>query len=726
MKLSLIIKSIFGISLVAVMGLACVDDLNTVPLDPDVKTANVVFVDTNSYKQVLAKLYAGLAVTGQQGPAGQPDIEGIDEGFGQYLRMYWYHQELTTDESVIAWNDQTIKDFHAQNWTADDGFIYALYSRLFYQVSICNEFLRETTDAKLDGRGVGDALKTRVHGYRAEARFLRALSYYHALDLFRNVPFVTEEDAVGAFFPPQIKAPELFGYIESELLAIENEIAPPHTNPYGRADQGAVWALLATMYLNAEVYIQTPRYTDCLNYCTKIINGGYTLEPDYKNLFLADNDKSKEIIFPITFNGVYTRTYGGTCFIIRAAIGGSINPADLGMDGAWAGTRTTKQFVQKFPVATDLVIAANEGNTASYTKIYVPGAYQGWNAGNTNTSLSSMTNNKIYEGHVYFPEDNSPFLFTRVPSFSLRLGDNGADGTLEMNGDTIYAGVAGLYFIHVDLNNNTYTMERRTWSIAGTATGGSDLDMTWNDDVKALEVNADLTAGQFNFRSNHDGLVNLGDNLANGILTQGGANINIGGGSFRILLFPDKPDYTYEIRLTSYDRRGIFYTNGQNIEINDLTLFTDGYAVQKFSNKTSTGGVGKDLYFPDTDFPLFRLGDFLLMASEALLRSGGDRGLALDYFNQVRTRAYKSSGGNITDADLTLQMILDERARELYWECHRRTDLVRFGQFSQSDYLWAWKGGVPEGASVKSFYDVFPIPSSDLGANPNLEQNNGY
>src|SRR6188768_932266 len=210
MKLSLIIKSIFGISLVAVMGLACVDDLNTVPLDPDVKTANVVFDNPESYLQVLAKLYAGLAVTGQQGAAGQPDIEGIDEGFGQYLRMYWYHQELTTDEAVIGWNDQTIKDFHAQNWTADDGFIYALYSRLFYQVSICNEFLRETTDAKLDGRGVGDALKTRVHGYRAEARFLRALSYYHALDLFRNVPFVTEEDAVGAFFPPQIKAPELF------------------------------------------------------------------------------------------------------------------------------------------------------------------------------------------------------------------------------------------------------------------------------------------------------------------------------------------------------------------------------------------------------------------------------------------------------------------------------------------------------------------------------------
>jgi hypothetical protein len=114
------------------------------------------------------------------------------------------------------------------------------------------------------------------------------------------------------------------------------------------------------------------------------------------------------------------------------------------------------------------------------------------------------------------------------------------------------------------------------------------------------------------------------------------------------------------------------------------------------------------------------------MASEAILRSGGDRGLALNYFNQVRTRAYKSTGGNIADADLTLQMILEERARELYWECHRRTDLVRFGQFSQTDYVWAWKGNVKEGKSVEAFRDVFPIPSADIGANPNLKQNEGY
>ena len=78
---------------------SCFKDLETIPLDKDVITSAVVYNDPKSYRQVLAKLYAGLAVSGQQGPAGQPDISGIDEGFSTYLRQYWKAQELPTEEA---------------------------------------------------------------------------------------------------------------------------------------------------------------------------------------------------------------------------------------------------------------------------------------------------------------------------------------------------------------------------------------------------------------------------------------------------------------------------------------------------------------------------------------------------------------------------------------------------------------------------------------------------
>ena len=155
-------------------------------------------------------------------------------------------------------------------------------------------------------------------------------------------------------------------------------------------------------------------------------------------------------------------------------------------------------------------------------------------------------------------------------------------------------------------------------------------------------------------------------------------------------------------------------------------MFTDGYAVTKFKNVTSDGIQGSDTDFPDTDFPMFRLADVYLMAAEAILRSGGDKATAAQHVNKLRQRAYKGSGGDVSAADLDLDYIIEERARELYWECHRRTDLVRFNLLTTSDYLWDWKGGVKEGQPVADFRNVYPIPASDINANPNLEQNDGY
>ncbi len=507
---------------------SCVKDLNTLPIDPRDMTSANVYTSLHGYKQVLAKVYAGLSVSGQQGPAGNPDISGIDEGFGEYLRGYWYHQELTTDEAVIGWNDQTIKNFHAQAWGSGDVFIAAMYYRIFFQITQCNEFIRESTESKLDERGISGADRAEVLRFRAEARFLRALSYYHALDLFGNVPFVTENDPVGKFFPTQIHRDALYSYVESELLAIEPVMAPAKQNEFGRADQAAVWTLLAKLYLNAAIYNNgQSKYTECITYSDKVIQAGYSLDPDYKNIFLADNYNSNEIIYRINFDGLKTQTWGGTTFIIHAAIGGSMVPADFGVGGGWGGTRTTSSLVAKFPLA---------------------------------------------------------------------------------------------------------------------------------------------------------------------------------------------------------DPRGMFWTDGQSLEINDIGTFTDGYAITKFKNVTSMGIAGQDPTYCDTDFPLFRLADVYLMYAEAVLRggSGGDAGLALDYVNELRERAYGNTSGNINASQLTTDFILDERARELYWEGHRRTDLIRYGKFSESTYLWPWKGGVPSGASTAVTYNLFPLPSSDVSANSNLTQNLGY
>lgn len=722
------------VALVATTG--CFKDLDTVPLDPDVVTAAAVYKDPTAYKQVLAKLYAGLAVSGQQGPAGQADISGIDEGFGQYLRGYWYHQELPTDEAVIGWNDQTIKDFHGQAWTPSDGFIYAFYSRVFYQIALANEYLRETTDAKLDERGVDAALKTEIKGYRAEARFLRALSYWHALDLFRNVPFATENDVVGSALPKQSSAQDLFAYLESELNAIDADLPAPRTNQYGRADKAAAWMLLAKLYLNAEVYIGQKKYEECLKVCEQVLNSGYALDANYRELFLADNEKSKEIIFPVRFDGVKTRTWGGMTFIIRAGIGGSMNPVASGVVSGWGGTRTTRQMVEKFPAdLTGILVDFNPGRTANYPKIYVPNSSQGFDATDTNNSLAatatSGTNSKIYEGYKYFPNANTQLEFSTIPSNSgpPRWGDNGGDGVLETGGAKITVAEPGFYYIRVNLNDRKYVIEKRTWTIIGTATNGNDVDLVWDNDLKLLTASANLVEGSFKFRANRSDAVNLGDTGADAILEANGAEIKVEkSGGHKVFLDIDKPDYTFRLSLTSFDRRGMFHTAGQNIDIEDMTLFTDGYAINKFKNVKSDGSRGSDTDFPDTDFPMFRLADAYLMAAEAILRGAGgsDKNKAAQYLNAVRERAYTGTAGNIKAADLTLDFILDERAREFYWECHRRTDLVRFNQFTDGSYTWAWKGGVKAGTTTPNHRNVYPLPNADVNANTNLRQNPGY
>jgi hypothetical protein len=173
----------------------------------------------------------------------------------------------------------------------------------------------------------------------------------------------------------------------------------------------------------------------------------------------------------------------------------------------------------------------------------------------------------------------------------------------------------------------------------------------------------------------------------------------------------------------------MFWTDGQSQYLDKaLDEGTQGYYSEKWTNLTDDGNASSDsgAYGCDTDFVMFRLGDVYLMAAESVVRggSGMSRAEALALINSLRQRAYGDNSGNISDSDMTLQFMLDERARELYMECTRRTDLVRFGCFTTGDYLWQWKGGVVSGRSVDSKYNYYPIPASELSANPNLSNLN--
>jgi hypothetical protein len=411
-----------------------------------------------------------------------------------------------------------------------------MFTRINYQIALTNEFLRLSSESNLDEYGISEADRPEIREYRTEARFLRAYSYYHGMDLFGNMPFqdeTTDPRVPGRNFSRQ----EIFDYVESELLAIEDEIVAAGQNEYGRADRGALWMLLSKIYLNSEVYTGTPRYADVITYTNKVISAGYSIpvQNPYEWLFFADNNSNgsqNEFIWTLNYDGQRTQTFGGTTFMTHAPVGGSMNPANFGINGGWFGIRTTPEFVE------------------------------------------------IWENE-----------------------ENSADG------------------------------------------------------------------------------------------------------------------------------REQFYTQGQQKDILDETVFEQGYAIEKYKNIDINGNQGSDATgdFVDIDFPVFRLADAYLMYAEAHLRGGGgDLATATNYINILRERAYGDDSGNINTGDLTLEFILDERAKELHWEAHRRQDLIRYGLFTGGAYTWAFKGNVPNGTATAPFRDLMPIPSTELNLNANLSQNPGY
>ena len=407
---------------------SCTKNLNQSPAYG--LNAEVVYSDPNNYINVLSKLYSGLSMTGLQGPAGQADIAGIDEGFSAYVRVLWNLQELPTDEAVCGWNDPGIPTLNKMQWNADDGWVKGMYYRIYYQITLCNEFIYQSRDERLDERGFSDADKEMIRMYRNEARFLRSLSYFHAMDLFGNVPFVTEEDRVGAFQPERITRTDLFNYVESELIDLSNVLSAAGTVDYGRATREAAKTLLAKIYLNAEVYSGTNRYEDCRNYCEQVINSGaFQLDMDYQHLFLADNQNSSEVIFPVVYDGLYAQTWGGTTYLVCGALGGSMNAADYGVNGKWGGLRSTSAFVNKFPDTTEdsRFLFYRDGqeleitNLGTFTQGYAYPKYKNV------TSVGDVGSNNGTSAHVDidFPMFRLADVYLMLAESAYRNGDQG-------------------------------------------------------------------------------------------------------------------------------------------------------------------------------------------------------------------------------------------------------------------------------------------------------------
>ena len=399
---------------VAMIVSSCTKKLDTVPIDPLVHTSGNVYNSPTAFKEGLAKLYASMAVSGQNINFTDNDLAASDQGTACFLREYWAAEEVTTDECINAWGDGGLIEYHGGIWSDQNIYVQLMYERLFVNIAYCNEYIRDA-GAKIGSLSGQEA--TDVTQYVAEARFLRSYFYYCAMNEYGNVPFATEADLPGTFIPKQIARADLFKYIESELMAIQPTLAAPGKNEYARVDQGADYALLSRMYLNAQVFTGTARYTDCITYANKIINAGvYSLHPKYQELFLADNNADRdEIIMPIAEDGNNTQSYGDVTFIIHASVGGSEDATnEFGIaSGGWDGNRVTPTFVNRsFPDPS--------GKTDSRAIFYT-----------TNQSLSITSPNVFSQGYLAakfknitsqgVPGSNTTFVDTDFPLF--RLGE---------------------------------------------------------------------------------------------------------------------------------------------------------------------------------------------------------------------------------------------------------------------------------------------------------------
>ena len=348
-------RTIYVITAALLLTVSCVRDLDTLPPQNALPVAENVYGKTaDTYLEGLSFLYFQFVTN------DLTDLQQMDGGASELVRAFWSVQEATADAAKCSWeNDAWVRALNTNTWTSEQNdAVYAVYVRTLQGIAYVNEYLRQTTDDKLDGRGVPDDVKTQVYGFRDEARFLRAYFYWMALDCFGSVPFSTENSPFGGTYtPPQASRTDIFNFCVSELKSILGDSGhlPAARSSYPRADRGSAAGLLARLYLNAEVYTGTPMWAEAKAVCEDIFRMGYALSPDYEALFRGDNGENAaargEMLWAVPYDAEKTQSYGGTSYLLAASLAATDitdRSKPNGQRNGWAGLRVPYEYVSRF------------------------------------------------------------------------------------------------------------------------------------------------------------------------------------------------------------------------------------------------------------------------------------------------------------------------------------------------------------------------------------------
>lgn len=223
---------------------------------------------------------------------------------------WWRPAELSADQ--LAWPTKgrhgedggKWKRLHYHTWTVDEGGLNNAWRLMYTGVGFCNDPIGNIEKRSLSDMGITQAEKD---SFLAELKLLRAFHYLKLMDLFGNIPVVTQVGVPAR--PETMSQKDVFNFIEKEIKDNIDKAPKLSRTQLGRMSQASGYAMLAELYLNAEIWTGTARWDDCIAATDKVINGSggaqngnMALDPNITDQYKTTNDLSKEVIFSIAYN----------------------------------------------------------------------------------------------------------------------------------------------------------------------------------------------------------------------------------------------------------------------------------------------------------------------------------------------------------------------------------------------------------------------------------------